>query len=233
MRQDLEALRPAFEHSVAAPDLAALQQQAEAIAAQVVGSVPRQPLEWLPHDGQGLDERLLAAVPQWQALGLQWVAWAEAPLYTHQFGAPTVAGLWTTPSGDVLLVHVAVRALENIDLETEFTDGLQLVTSLGRGLNFMDGGARVDTLHLDLDTPPAEMLALHRARVALAGREVRPVRDVADFEGLQERQRLAKLAYRRSEGLSEFEALGVPVEPQEHFAPLLRAAVQRRMAALG
>ena len=79
------------------------------------------------------------------------------------------------------------------------------------------------------------MLALHRARVALvlaAGGTLRPVRSVADFEGLQERQRAAKAAYRLAQGLGDFEALGVPVDPLEHFAPRLQAAVRRHLAAV-
>lgn len=236
LRAQLAEMQSALEPSTAAPDFAALDQQADALAGHVVGSVVLQPVAWVSHPGTGLDARLTGAVARWQALGLVPVGWAESPHYTRQFGAPTVAGIWSTPEGDALLVHIAVKQLETIDVETEFADGLQVVTSLGRGRNFMGGGPRIDTLHLDHDVDPAEMLALHRARVALvqaAGGTLRAVRTVADFEGLQERQRQAKTAYRLAEGLGEYEALGVPVEPLEHFWPRLQAAVRRRMAAPG
>lgn len=233
MRQQLDELKPAMAASAAEPDLEALQQQADSAAGHVAGGVAQQPTAWVVHDGQGLDPRLTDAMPRWQALGLQHLGWAEAPAYSRQFGAPTVAGIWVTPEGDALLVHIAVRQLDNVDLETEFDDGTQVVTTLARGRNFMGGGPRIDTLHLDHDVDPAEALAVHRARAALAaqgGRTLRPVRSVADFESLQERQRAAKTAYRLAEGLGEFEAAGVPVEPAEHFVPMLRAAVRRRIS---
>lgn len=235
LRAQMEEMKSALEPGTAAPDFAALDQQAEALAGHVLGAVALQPVPWVVHDGLALDPRLTGAVARWQAIGLVQVGWAEAPHYTRQFGAPTVAGVWTTPEGDALLVHVAVKHLESIDIETEFADGLQVVTSLGRGRNFMGGGPRIDTLHLDHDVDAAEMLALHRARVALvraAGGTLRPVRTVADFEGLQERQREAKTAYRLAEGLGDYEALGVPVDPLEHFAPRFQAAVRRRLATI-
>jgi hypothetical protein len=236
LRARMDELKSALEPAaLAAPDFAALDQQAEVLAGHVMGGIALQPMVWTVHDGHGLDSRLRGAMASWQAIGLVHIGWAESPHYTRQFGAPTVAGVWATPGGDALLVHVAVLHLESIDIETEFADGLQLVTSLGRGRNFMSGGPRVDTLHLDHDVDAAEMLALHRARVALllaAGSTLRPVRSVADFEGLQERQRAAKAAYRLAQGLSDFEALGVPVEPLEHFAPRLQAEVRRHLAAV-
>jgi hypothetical protein len=235
LRAQVAEMKAALEPGTAAPDFASLDEQAEALAGHVLGAVALQPVPWVVHDGQDLDVRLSGAVPRWQATGLVQVGWAEAPHYTRQMGAPTVAGVWTTPESDALLVHVAVKHLESIDIETEFADGLQVVTSLGRGRNFLGGGPRIDTLHLDHDVDTAEMLAVHRARVALvmaAGGTLRPVRTVADFEGLQERQREAKTAYRLAEGLGEYEALGVPVEPLEHFAPRMQAAVRRRLAGL-
>lgn len=234
LREQAEAMQTAMTAGAAPPDFAALDEQADGIAGQILGAVPLQPMAWVPHDGRGLDPRLQAGAERWRALGLALVGWAEVPAYSRQFGAPTVAGLWSTPEGDALVVHIAVRHLENVDIETELADGRQLLTTLGRGRNFLGGGPWVDTLHLDHDADLAEVLALHRARVALAagGTALRPVRSVADAEAMQERQRQAKWAWRKSEGLGLFEALGVPVEPAEHFAPRLVAAVRRRAAAL-
>jgi hypothetical protein len=235
LRAHVAEMKSALEPGTAAPDFAALDQQAEALAGQVLGAVEVQQVPWVLHDGKDLDPRLSGAVPRWQATGLVQVGWAEAPHYTQQMGAPAVAGVWATPESDALLVHMAVKHLESIEIETEFADGLQIVTTLFRGRIFMGGGPRIDTLHLDHDVDTAEMLAVHRARVALvmaAGGTLRPVRTVADFEGLQERQRKAKTAYRLAEGLGEYEALGVPVEPLEHFWPRMQAAVRRRLAGL-
>lgn len=234
LRAETDGLQSAMAATTAPPDFAALDQQADGIAGQILGAVPLQPMTWVVHDGRGLDPRLQAGAERWRALGLQLVGWAEVPAYTRQFGAPTVAGLWSTPDGDALVVHIAVRHLENVDFETELADGRQLLTTLGRGRNFLGGGPRVDTLHLDHDADLAEVLALHRARVALAagGTGLRPVRSVADAEAMQERQRQAKWAWRKTEGLSVFEALGVPVDAAEHFAPRLVAAVRRRAAAI-
>lgn len=229
LRSEIESLRPALTATAAEPDGAELEAKALAIAAQILGAVPTQRMEWVPHDGTALDPRLLAAQARWRALGLLFLGWTEVPLYSMLLGAPTVGGLWTTADHGTVLLHIATLHLETVDLETELDDGRQFLTSLGRGQNFMSSGPRVDTLHLDRDADMAEVLALHSARVALAagGVAMRPVRSIPDLEAMLERQRLAKLAWRRETGLSEFEALGVPVEPSEQFAPRLTSAVRK------
>lgn len=240
-RRDLQAqwddAWPQIQAASAAPDdeaLAQMQQQAEGIAGHLVGSLSLVPLQWEP--GAVLTEPALRSrVDEALGLGLVALGTYELPAYSAQFGHPVVAQLLASADGDTAVLLSAVRGMPVLDLETELSDGRQLLTSLGRGRNFLGGGDTVDTLQVDIDQPLAEVLALHRARVAWAlarspGVTVQPVRDAAAVLAQQERQRQAKNAHRLAVGLTLFEALAVPSDQPEHFVPLLQAAARTRLA---
>ena len=70
LRAETDELQSAMAATTAPPDFAALDQQADVIAGQILGAVPLQPMAWVVHDGRGLDARLEAGAERWRALGL-------------------------------------------------------------------------------------------------------------------------------------------------------------------
>lgn len=239
--QELLDISSAMRQAAQEPDevsRAQMRSLAETLAGQMLGAVSFTPAEWRARDwarvATELDPRLRLVDAQFRATGLDFIGIVEHMDYGRQFGQPVLFGLWSHPSGDSLVTYVAVGALEVTDVETEFVDGRQMVTTTGRARNYMQGGPRVDTLHVDGDVPLEELINIHRARVALAlafepGLAAQPVSSAAEFIAMQERQRKAKTAFRLTEGLSDFEALGLPGGPPEYFGPLVRAAVRRRL----
>ncbi len=238
----LDELAVAMQHCAHAPDAAEIAQMAalaETVAARVLGAVEFAPAEWRIHRSDQLadrlDPRVVAAEAGLRGIGLERFGILEHLGFGRQFGQPVLFCLWQHRSGDSVLAHVAVGAIELLEIATELDDGRQLVTTNGRGRNFLGGGPIIDTLHVDQDLGPADLLALHRARLSFAlacslDLKVRPVGDHFDFVAMQERQRRAKLAFRLSEGLSYFEAAGIPGGPTEHFVPLVQAAAKRCIA---
>jgi len=242
LTNQLEKDAPAMMQQAREPDeqaLAEIGALAERLAASIPGSVSFVAAEWREHDwarwAPELDPRLLQADARLRALGLERIGLVEHVDHGRRFGQPVLFGVWIHPLRDMLVSHVALRELELLDVESELDDGRQFATTTGRARNYMVGGPRVDTLHVDGDLPWDEVLALHRARVALAlaqapGSSASPFGGIADFLALQERQRVAKTAYRLKVGLSDFEALGIPGGPPEHFVPLVQAAARRWLA---
>ncbi|MBL8359714.1 MAG: hypothetical protein JNN18_04405 [Rubrivivax sp.] len=162
--------------------------------------------------------------------GLAALAWAEHPSLDDPSGGRVPCHVWASRDGTVTVVAVTLGAdAFAVEASTEFTDGRYVITSNARGRTCMSGGATVDVLHTDPTLALERMLALHRGRLAaLRARQpalkVRPVRSFADFADAQDRQRAAELAHRRACGLDEFEALAVPAELPEVFAPMLQGA---------
>ena len=193
------------------------------------------------HDAPAKAEALTPVVPE--ALVRPAVSTTTAPAHTlnYQVGAAGVANL--TIGDGTLTVNSATASAgwtlvsssaPGAHIDVQFSDGTQLVTTAGRGKTFMAGGPRIDTLHAEGTAPRAELLALHRARVALhlaehPGLQLRPLRSVSEFPGVQDRQRQAKADFRLEHGLGRFEALGVSTDRTELFGPLLRAAALRQV----
>ena len=181
-----------------------------------------------PHR-EDLHPRLAEFDAQMRGLGFECLCWVETLDYSEQFGGTTLTGVWPHPSGEATLLSTAVAALHVSELETEFSDGRQLITSQGRGRNYFCGGPQVDVLLVDASLPLIEVIELHRARVAhvlthTPGLALRPWQNAADYRGAQERQRQAKLTYRLAVGMDETEARSVPVNHPEVFVPLVREA---------
>lgn len=238
LREELEGqlaeARPAIQAENSAPTAeqrAELEALAQTLASKLDGVLPFEPLRYReaqpePHE---LHPQLAAFDAQARALGFECLCWVETLDYTERFGAPTLTGAWPHPSGEATLLSTAVAALHVSELETEFSDGRQLITSQGRGRNYFGGGPQVDVLLVDASLPLPEVIELHRARVAHAlahtsGLALRPWRNAADLLAAQERQRQAKLAYRLAVGKDEWEARSVPVNHPEVFVPLMREA---------
>lgn len=243
LHSEWERLVPQFEQAAAQPDaaqLATIDQQARTIAASVAGSLAFAPAQWHAVDVQGeraaIDPALHALGNELRQLGLPFIGWVENPALSEQLGGRTLLGLWTTPDGQVSVLGAMLRSMVMVDLESELSDGRQVVTTGSRGRNFMHGGERVQMVHTDLSVPLARRLSLHQARVAAMaaatpGLRVRPFVTLDDFRGLQERQRQAKLEFRLSEGLSLEEAHALPVDWPEIFVPRLREAALSRIRA--
>ncbi len=219
-----------------APDeeaLAAMDALAQRLAGSVLGAVALAPAQWRPIDSstQDLDPRLRAPESEYTALSLTPIGCLEHLDFSRQLGTLAAFRVWNDQAGGCLVSHAVAGSIDIVDIETEFSDGHQIITSASRGRNFMAGGPDVDGWHVDTNVPFADLLALHRARVALRLAQqpavsVRAVQSLDDFIALQERQRRLKTHWRLQEGLSEFEALGVPVDKPEFFVPRFRRAVQ-------
>ncbi|MBH9578070.1 hypothetical protein [Inhella proteolytica] len=238
LRSELEGqlaeARPAIEAENSAPsaeELAELEALAQTLAPKLAGLLAFEPLrcrEAHPRAAE-LHPRLAEFDAQMQQLGFERLAWIEIQDYSERFGAITLTGVWPHPSGEATLLSTAVAALQVSELETEFSDGRQLITSQSRGRNYFGGGPQVDVLFVDASLPLEEVIELHRARVAhelahTPGLALRPWKNAADFIAAQERQRQAKLAYRLAVGKDGWEARSVPVKHPEVFVPLMREA---------
>lgn len=237
-----QQLRPAVEAAGAGPDaetLAAMEAQAVDVAARLGGLLAFDPVQVIELSSETLeaplDPWLLATGETMQAAGWRWLGWCENPAWRPVFGRQVVTGLWVDAEATSLAAASSTGTLRVVDLESEFASGAQLVTTSTRGKSNFGGGPLVDQLALDANTPLALMLTLHQARVAevLAsrpGESARRFDSVAAFAAMQERQRQAKQAFRLAEGLGEFEALGVPTDHPDQFAPLLRRAAREQFA---
>lgn len=185
-------------------------------------AVPAGILPWLP------------AAELVQAAGLLPLAWVEHPSLHDGQGGLAPCRVWRSRDGALTLLAAAVGEAAGIELCTEFNDGQQLLTTNARGRTCLGGGDGVDTLHVDSTLHLELLLALHRARVALRRAlqpevGVRPVQTLADFIATQQRQQAAVMAYRLACGMDEFEALAVPSDRPEVFAPMLQAAARAWM----
>lgn len=220
---------------------AAFDALAERVAARMPGLLAFEPSQWLALRERDLQapvhEFLLATGQTLQALGWRHLAWCENPAYRKMFGQQVVTGLWVDAAGTSLAAAAAVKAIRLVDLETEFSDGVQFVTTGSRGRSNFSGGPQIDQLAVDPDVPLESLAELHRARVALRlalhpGQTALVTADVPSFAAMQERQRVAKMAFRLGEGLSEFEALGVPNDFPDYFVPRLQEAARRVIAGV-
>lgn len=162
--------------------------------------------------------------------GLAALAWAEHPSLDDGAGGRVPCHVWASRDGAVTVVAATLGPdAFAVEACTEFTDGRFVVTTNSRGRTCTGGSAAVDILHVDPTLALDRLLALHRGRLAVlrAGQPalaVRPVRSFSDFADAQDRQRAAEQAHRRACGLDEFEALAVPAELPEVFAPMLQGA---------
>ena len=238
LRQELESelaeARPAILAGNRAPSAeqrAELEALAQTLASALEGVLPFEPLRYRQAHPrrEELHPQLGAFDACMRELGFECLCWVETLDYTERFGAPTLTGVWPHPSGEATLLSTAVAALHVSELETEFSDGRQLITSQGRGRNYFGGGPQVDVLMVDASLALPEVIELHRARVAHAlaanpGLRLRPWTSAADFIAAQERQRQAKLAYRLAVGQDETEARSIPVSHPEFFVPMMRQA---------
>lgn len=233
-------LRPHAEAMGGAPDAAALAEL-DAIAAKVAakshGLLSFEPVELRPFDGALPDAWLSETGAALESAGWRHLGWGENPVYSARFGVPVVFGLWSDPAGTSIAAATVAGALRVLDLESEFADGLQLITTAARGRSNYGGGPGCDQIAVDVDVPMDELAALHQARVAqrlaLAPQaRALTIAGVAAFAAMQERQRQGKLAWRLVEGIGEYEALGMPQDHLEHFVPRVRRAVREEFARL-
>lgn len=240
LRTQFDGLRPQVDAASREPapaDKARLDELASSLSKKMSGLLPFDAVQYLPLSPSDFEQPLdawLAATGEalaeqgWHALGC-----CENPAWRVLFKRQVVTALWADPAGTSIAVLSAAGALRVVDLESEFEEGLQVITSTVRGRSNYGSGPGVDQLALDPDAPLALLTAVHQARVAyLAARRPGAVplqlRSVADFSAMQERQRLGKLAYRLSEGISEFEARGIATDFPDYFVPALRRAVKKQ-----
>ena len=228
------------------PTRAELDDAAARVARSSGGLVSFEPASVLALDDasieQPLDDWLQATGTDLEALGWRRLAWCEYPAYRAMFGRQVVGGLWVDAAGTSLAAVTAAGAVRAVDVESELQGGLQLITTAGRGRSNFGGVPGIDQLAVEPQMPVGEMVALHQARLAcqVAGQPdggARVFGGVGEFEAMQERQRQLKLDFRLREGLSRFEALGIPVTHPGYFVPVVqeevRRALQRVARALG
>lgn len=241
---ELELLREQQAGVRNAPDdeqLSELQQLAGSVAGRILASLPLEPMDMraitpdeFERDWPGL---LQAPSSLLHGLGWQALGWIEWPMFRQLLGHQSVSSAWVDPAcGSVALLSPA-RGTVLVDLETTLSDGRHLVTSLSRGNNFLTGGPQVDTLFVEPTLPLDEAAALHQARLAwlLArspGVSAHPPASLDDVMAQQEQGRQAKLHFRLTQGVTRFEALGVPNDYPEVFGPLLQAELGEGLTAL-
>lgn len=209
------------------------------IAASVAGSVQMAPVQAAPVEPAAFEQdwatTLAPARFTFAHLGWQELGWAEWPAFRAMLGHQAVSSLWCDRASGTLALAFPVRGQVLLDLETELEDGRIFVTSLSRGRNFLTGGPEVDTLFIEPALPFEEACALHAARVAWAHASLgldRAPATVAEAIAMQERARQAKTRFRLAESLTPTEALGVPHDFPEVFAPMLQEAAREALAPL-
>jgi len=234
----LDAHEPLVAAAAAPPtpeELATMDAIAQQAGHAVAGSLSFVPTRWQVLDARGdatqVDARLLAAAQGFVDAGLERLGYLEHLDFSERLGVPAVCSIWVDGLGHCVLSHATAGAIEVTDIATLFDDASQVTTSLTRGRNFLGAPPKLDALNLDGDLSWMEAIALHRARVAARmatspGLHIAPVRDLESFMAVEEAQRQAKLAWRLQDGLSEFEALGIPADRPEYLVPRLQSAVR-------
>ncbi len=209
-----------------------LAAQARQVVEQLGALLDPAPGAWSEAPAPAQDAAALRPLPAAAAMdaaGLEPLCWAEHPSLHDAGGTSAPCRVWCSHDGGVTIVAVALGDQLGVEVSTEFADGRHLVTTNARGRTCLAGGPQLDSLHVDATRPLGSLLALHRARVALRraqepGATLRATRSFADFAAAQQRQRDAEQAHRTACGMDEFEALAVPSDVPEEFAPLLQAA---------
>ncbi len=223
--EQLETLR-----SMVAGVTASIVQGLELTPAEVRNIEP----EAFESDWPAQSQAFLAAM---RGMGWQSLGWIEWPNFRNLFGHQVVSSVWADPAANCVVLGSLAFGRVLVDIETELDDGRQVVSSLSRGRNFLTGGAEVNTLFVEPTLPLEEAVALHQARVACicareAGVAPRPVNNLHDVAARQESGRQAKLRFRLKQGLTRYEALGVPNDYPDVFAPMLQQAVKQEIASL-
>jgi hypothetical protein len=242
LAQQLEALRAA--QPVDGPDeaqRARMQAGAQQVAAGVISSILLTPLRAEPLAETAFEQDWAAALQESRAAlaALAWsdLGWLEWPDYRALLRGQAVSSVWSDPAGTTVALVSCVGGQPLVDLESELEGGPMLVTPLSRGRNFLVGGPAVDTLFIEPALPLADAVALHQARVRVVlarrpGARLLRCADLPAVAAAQERARASKTRFRLEEGLTESEALGIPNDYPEVFAPMARAAVRQALDAM-
>lgn len=211
-----------------------LAEKAGIVVEQLAGLLAPTPGDWreiaAPPPGALPAEWPLLAAAMDRA-GLPALGWAENPAVRDDRHQAAPCHVWCSKDGSVTVAAVAYGGAIGVEIATGYADGSHQVTTNARGRTCMAGGPRVDTLHADAVLPLDSLLALHQARVALRRAEqpdlqVSTVHSFADFAAAQRSQHAGEAAHRQACGLDDYEALAVPTDWPELFAPLLQAAAK-------
>lgn len=211
---------------------ARLAERAEQTLQQLAAALDPPQAPWQEGPAPAIDPPWLPAAASMEAGGLVPLAWLTHPALRDPSGALAPAHAWRSRDGAVTVLALAVGDDTGIEIASELADGRQLLTTNARGRTCLGGGPVIDVLHVDSTVHLELLLALHRARLAyqLALQPacgVRALRSLADFIASQQRQHAAVRQHRLACGMDEFEALAVPSDLPELFAPMLQ---QRALA---
>ncbi|MGW8391790.1 hypothetical protein [Pseudoduganella sp. HUAS MS19] len=219
-----------------AADLAELASQAERVADSVVRLISFDPVELVPRAADGL-EWFEELAPELAGNGLTLHCGFENPAISAMLGGAMHGQFWSDTHGDVAVVAETVNALRLVRVASLLEDGTIVLTAPVRGKSMFSSGPSVQGLQMEADAPVAEILRLHRARLARLqakhpGMRTLPLDTLARLADYETRQRQSAVAFRLEHGITEPEVLGMHVRHHEAFLGLLRDAVDRRLAPL-
>ncbi|MBO9533599.1 MAG: hypothetical protein J7513_11570 [Solirubrobacteraceae bacterium] len=219
---------------------ASLESVVATVAESVKGTVPFTPAEiWLhPVDAPPLipDARVINRGRELAALGFRQLAWIENSWFNEMFGQRVITSAWVDETGEVSASAAAAGQIDLVDVESWLSDGRFVVTAASRGQHTFDGSTWEDALMVDDVVDLAEMVAIHRARLAVLtastpGLLARPLTSGGAWAAMQEQLRLRKAEFRLTDGLSEAEARGMPLPHPSVAVPMLRAAAREACRA--
>jgi hypothetical protein len=220
---------------------AVYREKADSVAQQTVGMISYEPIVLDPI----AQAQLEGGISPWfaemrsdlQAAGMRFLAQFDNPSNTRILGMQCQGQVWTDAGGGTAFVAETVHTLRLKRLVTQLSDGTFIMTADDRCRSFWEQGAAIDALSVDADTPMADMVQLHLARVArrLGGEPALrtvAIDSLARLEEVENLAREAKIDFRFREKVTQVEVRGMHVEFHDEFKAMLYDAISEKLAAL-
>ncbi len=231
-----------IDHLVAAPteeEKATLREKAASVAARTVGLVRFTPVVLSPMTRHDFTSEL----PVWfneveatlRAEKLEFAGWYQNLQNVEILKKEAPGQLWLSSGKDFL---VSAEATDKVRLKrcmSELSDGTVMITADARGSGFYSSGPKVDSFNVFKSTPIAEMVAVHRARLAVKLAR-HPELTIVPIDGLTRAQEIeGKMKRHANEfrikyGITDAEIRGMNVKHNAFFAAELKREVAERVA---
>jgi hypothetical protein len=220
---------------------ATLREKAASIATRTVGLVRFTPVVLSPMNRNDFD----ADLPDWfdeiepplSEENMELAGWFQNLQSVEALKKEAPGQLWLSPEHEFEFTAEAAGTTRLKRCITEFNDGTLMITADTRSANFYSSGPKVDSFNVFKSTPIVEMLAVHRARLAVKLARHPELRVVA-IDGLARAQevegRMKRHAneFRIKYGITDAEVRGMNVKHHAFFAAELKREVAERVTGI-
>lgn len=222
-------------------EMATLREKAASVAARTVGLVRFTPVILSPMNRSDFTSDL----PDWfneveaaaRLENMEFADWFQNLQSVEALKKEAPGQLWLSPARDFEFTAEAASTTRLKRCITEFNDGSLMITADARGSGFYSSGPKVDSFNVFKSTPIAEMLAVHRARLAVKlarnpGLRVVAIDGLARAQEVEGRMKRHANEFRINYGITEAEARGMNVKHHAFFATELKREVAERVAGI-